>query len=539
MRKNMISRKVFAALVLLIVPFFSSAQYALRNTDQKETTQKFATLMQLINYFYVEDVDEANLTEQAIIQVLKDLDPHSVYIPKKEVQRTNEPLQGNFDGIGVQFQIYHDTIVVVSPVVGGPSEKLGIQAGDKIVKINGEDAVGSKVDNQYVLDRLRGARGTKVDVSIYRKNRKDLIDYTIVRDKIPINSIDATYMVSNDIGYVKLSRFARTSTDEFVDAIGQLKKEGMKNLILDLRNNTGGYLDIAYELADQFLSANKLIVYTEGLRSPRQDFNSTDQGVFENGKLVILIDEATASASEIVSGAVQDWDRGLIIGRRSFGKGLVQRPYLLPDSSMIRLTTARYYTPSGRCIQKPYTAGSDEYYSEVYNRYKHGEFVHSDSIRFPDSLKYFTHNKRLVYGGGGIMPDIFVPIDTSFISKYYTDVLRKNLLNDYIMQYIDANRKDLLKKYPDIDAFMNGFKNDKVLFDDFVDYASRNEVPKDEEGINASGKQITNILKGLLARNLYNISAYFEVIAKDDDDINQAVKIIHDESMFRKLTLSN
>jgi len=539
MRKNIIHLKLVAAVVLLLVPIFLSAQYTLKSPDQKETTQKFATLMQLINYFYVEDVDEANLTEQAIVQVLKDLDPHSVYIPKKEVQRTNEPLQGNFDGIGVQFQIYHDTIVVVSPVAGGPSEKLGILAGDKIVKINGEDAVGNKIDNQYVLDRLRGTRGTKVDVSIFRKSRKSLIDYTIIRDKIPINSIDATYMVGNDIGYVKLSRFARTSKDEFVESVAQLKKEGMKSLILDLRNNTGGYLDIAYELADQFLSANKLIVYTEGLRSPRQDFTSTSEGVFETGKLVILIDEATASASEIVSGAVQDWDRGLIVGRRSFGKGLVQRPYLLPDSSMVRLTTARYYTPSGRCIQKPYTAGSDEYFSEVYNRYKHGEFIHSDSIKFPDSLKYYTHNKRLVYGGGGIMPDIFVPIDTSFVSKYYTDVFRKNLLNDYIMQYIDANRKDLLKKYPDIDAFMSGFNNDKVLLDDFVAYAAKNEIPADDEGLKASGRQITIILKGLLARNLYNINAYFKVIGKDDDDLNQAVKIIHDDTLFRKLTLSN
>jgi carboxyl-terminal processing protease len=539
MRNNMIARNLVAAFILLLTPCFLSAQYALKNPDQKETTQKFATLMQLINYFYVEDVDEADLTEQAIIQVLKDLDPHSVYIPKKEVQRTNEPLQGNFDGIGVQFQIYHDTIVVVSPVVGGPSEKLGILAGDKIVKINGEDAVGSKIDNQYVLDRLRGPRGTKVDVSIFRKNRKSLIDYTIIRDKIPINSIDATYIVSNDIGYVKLSRFARTSKDEFIESVDQLKKEGMKNLILDLRNNTGGYLDIAYELADQFLSANKLIVYTEGLRSPRQDFTSTSQGVFEAGKLVILIDEATASASEIVSGAVQDWDRGLIVGRRSFGKGLVQRPYLLPDSSMVRLTTARYYTPSGRCIQKPYTAGSDDYFSEVYNRYKHGEFVHSDSIKFPDSLKYYTHNKRLVYGGGGIMPDMFVPIDTSFISKYYTDVFRKNLLNDYTMQYIDANRKDLLKKFPDIVAFMNGFKNDGEMLNDFVAYAAKNEIPADDDGLKASGKQITLILKALLARNLYNINAYFEVIGKDDDDLNQAVKIINDDTLFRKLTLSN
>lgn len=539
MKSDLLFRKILAVLMMIVLPVALNAQYSNRMSDQKETTQKYATLMQLISYFYVEDVDESNLTEQAIIQVLKDLDPHSVYIPKDEVQRTNEPLQGNFDGIGVQFQIYHDTIVVVSPVVGGPSEKLGIQAGDKIVKINGEDAVGSKINNQYVFDRLRGPRGTKVNIGIYRKNRKDIIDYTIVRDKIPLNSIDATYMVTDEIGYVKLSRFARTSKDEFVEAVAELKKRGMKDLILDLRNNTGGYLDIAFELADQFLSANKLIVYTEGISSPRQDFNSTSQGVFETGKLVIIIDEASASASEIVSGAVQDWDRGIIIGRRSFGKGLVQRPFMLPDSSMVRLTTARYYTPSGRCIQKPYTPGSDEYYAEVYNRFKHGELVHSDSIKFPDSLRYFTHNKRLVYGGGGIMPDIFVPIDTSFFSLYYTDALRKGVLNDFIMQYVDANRKELLRTYPDISSFMKGFRKDQELLNDFVEFGSKNALPRDDKGLEVSGKQITSVLKGLLARNLYNVSAYFEVIGKDDDDLKQAVQVIQNESLFRKLTLAN
>ncbi|MBK7174218.1 MAG: S41 family peptidase [Bacteroidales bacterium] len=505
--------------------------------DPRATYQKFESLLQLIDYAYVEDVDDAKIVEDAVINVLKELDPHSTYISKKDIDRTNEPLVGNFDGVGIQFQLYHDTILVVSPVPGGPSDKLGILAGDKIIKINGEEAFGSKINNQYVLDHLRGPKGTKVKVDIFRKGTKGLIEYTIVRDKIPLNSIDATYMVNSEIGYVKLARFARTSADEFRESIVQLRKEGMKNLILDLRNNSGGYLDIAFELSDEFLPSGKLIVYTKGLRSPKQDFMATGKGSFENGKLIILIDEASASASEIVSGAVQDWDRGIILGRRSFGKGLVQRPFLLPDSSMIRLTTARYYTPSGRCIQKSYETGSEDYFSEVFTRFEHGEMIHADSIKFPDSLRYYTHNQRVVYGGGGIMPDVFIALDTTFASKYYTDVFRKGLLNEFVLQYVEGTRNELLKTYPNIKVFNSGF-NDAKLLDEFVEYAQTKEVPKDEKGLEASGKQISIVLKGLIARNLYNVSAYFEVIGSSDDDIIKAVEILKNEDMFKKLTLA-
>ncbi len=505
--------------------------------DPRATYQKFESLLQLIDYAYVEDVDDAKIVEDAVINVLKELDPHSTYISKKDIDRTNEPLVGNFDGVGIQFQLYHDTILVVSPVPGGPSDKLGILAGDKIIKINGEEAFGSKINNQYVLDHLRGPKGTKVKVDIFRKGTKGLIEYTIVRDKIPLNSIDATYMVNSEIGYVKLARFARTSADEFRESIVQLRKEGMKNLILDLRNNSGGYLDIAFELSDEFLPSGKLIVYTKGLRSPKQDFMATGKGSFENGKLIILIDEASASASEIVSGAVQDWDRGIILGRRSFGKGLVQRPFLLPDSSMIRLTTARYYTPSGRCIQKSYETGSEDYFSEVFTRFEHGEMIHADSIKFPDSLRYYTHNQRVVYGGGGIMPDVFIALDTTFASKYYTDVFRKGLLNEFVLQYVEGTRNELLKTYPNIKVFNSGF-NDTKLLDEFVEYAQTKEVPKDEKGLEASGKQISIVLKGLIARNLYNVSAYFEVIGSSDDDIIKAVEILKNEDMFKKLTLA-
>ncbi len=521
---------------LLLINISASAQYKQKPVDPKATTMKFNTLMQLINYYYVEDVDQPKLTEDAIVAVLKELDPHSVYISKDEVEKTNEPLVGNFDGVGIQFQIYKDTILVISPVPGGPSEKLGILAGDKIIKINHEDAFGKKVTTQFVLDHLRGPRGTKVDVAIYRKGRKELIDYTITRDKIPLNSIDASYMVTDNIGYIKLSRFAATSTDEFIDACNGLKKQGMKNLVFDLRGNSGGYLNIAFDLADQFLPAGKLVVYTKGIRSPKQDFMSTASGTFETGKLVVLIDEGSASASEIVSGAIQDWDRGLIIGRRSFGKGLVQRPYMLPDSSMVRITTARYYTPSGRCIQKSYADGEEAYGDDLFKRLKHGELYHADSIKFPDSLRFFTMNHRVVYGGGGIMPDYFIPLDTTFASKYYTDIFRKSLLNEFTVQYIESKRKDLLKAYPDINAFKKGFADDQKLLDEFVAFAETKEVPRNEKDLEASGMQIKTILKALIARNLFNMNAYFEIVGTTDDELIKAIDVIKNDSMFRKLS---
>lgn len=525
--------------ILIFINFSVSAQLKQKSVDPKETTMKFNTLMQLINYYYVEDVDQPKLTEEAIVAVLKELDPHSVYISKKDVEKTNEPLVGNFEGVGIQFQLYKDTILVISPVPGGPSDKLGILAGDKIIKINNEDAFGKKVNNQYVLDHLRGPKGSKVEVGIFRKGRKDLIDYTIIRDKIPLNSIDASYMVTDNIGYIKLSRFAATSADEFIDAANELKKQGMKSLVFDLRGNSGGYLNIAFDLADQFLPAGKMVVYTKGLRSPKQDFVATSNGTFETGKLVVLIDEGSASASEIVSGAVQDWDRGLIIGRRSFGKGLVQRPYLLPDSSMVRITTARYYTPSGRCIQKSYEDGEEDYRDEVFNRYKHGEMIHADSIKFPDSLRYFTQNKRVVYGGGGIMPDYFIPLDTTFASRYYTDIFRKGLLNEFTVQYIESRRKDLLVAYPDIKAFKKGFSEDQKLLNEFIAFAETKEVPSNDKDIAASGLQIKTVLKGLIARNLYNLNAYFEVVSVTDDELNKAIEVIKNDALFRKLSQGN
>lgn len=310
----------------------------------------------------------------------------------------------------------------------------------------------------------------------------------------------------------------------------------MKNLVFDLRGNSGGYLNVAFDLADQFLPSGKLVVYTQGARSPKQDFIATSKGTFETGKLVVLIDEGSASASEIVSGAVQDWDRGLIIGRRSFGKGLVQRPYMLPDSSMVRITTARYYTPSGRCIQKSYADGEEAYGDDLYKRLKHGELYHADSIKFPDSLRYFTHNKRVVYGGGGVMPDYFIPLDTTFASKYYTDIFRKGLLNEFTVQYIESRRKDLLKIYPDIKAFKKGFTDDQKLLDEFVAFAETKDVKRDDKDLEASGLQIKTILKGLIARNLFNMNAYFEIISSTDDDLIKATEVIKNDALFQKLS---
>ncbi len=512
--------------------------YSQQRSDPKATVQKFASLLQMINYYYVDSTNQSKLTEQAIVAMLKELDPHSVYISKDEIQKANEPLQGNFEGVGIQFQIFSDTILVVAAVPGGPSDKLGILAGDKIITINGEDAFGSKVTNSFVMERLRGAKGTKVKIEIFRRNNKNLIEYTIIRDKIPLNSIDATYMLSEDIGYIKLTRFARTSIPEMKESIAKLKQLGMKNLVLDLRNNSGGFLDVAIDLSDEFLPTDKLIVYTQGLRSPRQDFKATSRGGFEKGKLIVMVNEGSASASEIVAGAVQDWDRGLVVGRRSFGKGLVQRPFELPDSSVVRLTTARYYTPSGRSIQKSYEEGAEDYYADLTKRFKHGEFVSVDSIRFPDSIKYYTPSKRVVYGGGGIMPDVFVPLDTTFSSKYYTDVLRKGLANDFVISYMEKNRDKLKELYPNIAAFKNKFDADGELLDKFTEYAATKEVPVDKEGLERSGRELLFLIKGLIARNIFDVSAYFEIINPIDHELMRAVEVMHDDNMFRKLSVA-
>jgi carboxyl-terminal processing protease len=506
-----------------------------------ETTDKFATLVRMIEHMYVDSVDSPKLVEKAIVAMLEELDPHSVYISKEELREAEEPLQGSFDGIGVQFNILHDTITVIEPIQGGPSEKLGVQAGDQIIKIGDEVVAGVSIKNNDVFKRLRGPKGTQVSISVRRKGTDDLIVYNITRDKIPIYSLDASYIVSPGIGYIKVSRFAKTTMTELKQAIAELKEQGMKDLILDLEGNGGGLLNTAIEMSDEFLSGDKLIVFTQGRAFAREPFNANPnvKGSFEKGRLVILTDESSASASEIVSGAIQDWDRGLIIGRRSFGKGLVQRPIPLPDGSIVRLTVQKYYTPSGRCIQKPYEDGLDDYFADREERYKHGEFFSLDSIKLADSLRYYTNiQKRVVYGGGGILPDIFVPLDTSESSKYFTDLLRIGVTSDWPLEYVNKNRKDLLTKYPTLDSFVSGFVVTDEFMKEIIAKAEELKVPYDEKGYKTSEHAIKTRIKALVARNLYDGEAFFVVINELNPALKKAVQVLNDGT-FDKAKLAH
>jgi carboxyl-terminal processing protease len=528
---------LLTSLLVVLISGISSAQ--IRRDDPNAGINKYNTLIQYIKFAYVDTVNESQLIDKAIEATLNDLDPHSAYIPKKDVIKANEDLVGNFEGIGVQFEILHDTITIDHPVVGGPSEQLGILSGDKIIKIEGENVTGKNITNQFVFSHLRGKKGTKVTISIFRKGNKDLIDYTITRDKIPINSIDAAYMIAPGVGYIYLTRFAQGSSQEFDDAVERLKKEGMNSLILDLRNNGGGYLGTAVDLADEFLAPGKLIVYTEGRTSPREDYNATTRGYFKHGKLVIMINENSASASEIVSGAVQDWDRGVILGRRSFGKGLVQRPFMLPDSSQVRLTTARYHTPSGRCIQKPYSEGVDKYYEDLSLRLKHGELLNPDSIKFPDSLKYYTSQHRTVYGGGGIMPDVFTPWDSTPFTTYYRDLLRKDVIRTCIGDYVDKNRNRLVKDYPDFDSYNKNFIIDDTFMKSFFDLADQKGVKKNDKEYAISESLIKANLKALIAQKLWTLNDFYKVINQSDKEVQKAVEVITNDALFKKLRLTD
>jgi carboxyl-terminal processing protease len=499
--------------------------------------EKLATFFYQLENNYVDSIDKDKLVEDAIVKVLEDLDPHSVYIPAEELKEMNEPLVGNFEGIGVQFNIIKDTIYVVQTIVGGPSEKLGILAGDKIVTIDGENVGGIGIKNADVLKKLRGNKGTIVKTGIKRKGNKDLIEFEIKRDKIPIYSIDASYMAEPTVGYIKLTRFSATTMDEFKKDLAELQQQGMKDLILDLQGNGGGYLNTAIALADEFLGDKKLIVYTQGRTYPKNETFATSAGGFEKGKLIVLIDDGSASASEIVSGAVQDWDRGLIVGRRSFGKGLVQRPVPLPDGSQVRLTIQKYYTPAGRCIQKPYGEGTEEYYKEKTERFLNGELLSADSISFPDSLKFFTDRKRVVYGGGGIMPDVFVSIDTSFSTEYHTSLIRKGILNDFAFNIVDADRKNLIAKYPTVNDFINGFTFSEDQIKNLIAAAEKEEVKYNETEYLKSKSMIEGRLKALIAKDLWTISAYYQVFNPQWPTYRKAIELLK-EGDFKKYNLA-
>jgi len=517
--------KLFFTLSLLLgATFMVEAQNKLLNSPaRKLQLAEFA-----IANLYVDDVDEDKLVEDAIIKMLEELDPHSTYSDPEEVKKLNEPLVGNFDGIGVQFNMATDTLFVIQPVSGGPSEKVGILAGDRIIEVNDTVIAGVKMNTEEIMRRLRGPKGTKVNLKIMRRGVKELLPFTVKRDKIPVYSLDASYMMTKTTGYIRISRFAATTADEFEEALHKLQEKGMRNLILDLQGNGGGYLNAAIEIANHVLEKGELIVYTEGKRNPRTEFKARGNGDFRNGKLVVLVDEFSASASEIVTGAIQDWDRGTVVGRRTFGKGLVQRPIDLPDGSMIRLTVARYYTPSGRCIQKPYES-IEQYNRDLIERYNRGEMQSADSIHFPDSLKTKTLKKgRIVYGGGGIMPDYFVPIDTTYYTDYYLALRDKGAIVQQNLKLIDANRSEWKEKYKTFDRFNKRFEVTDKMLADLIALGKTLGVEYKEDEYNTALPLIKTQLKALIARDLWDMNEYFQVINSMNETVQKGLELVED-----------
>jgi len=505
--------------------------------DVQENAMKFGRLLRLVDSYYVDSTKVNDLTEKAIVEVLRNLDPHSVYISRAEVEKMNEPLQGNFEGVGISFNVFRDTLMVVTTVPGGPSEKVGMRAGDRIIQVDAKVIANIGLKNTDVYDLLRGKKGTKVELKIKRKGEPNILEFTVIRDKIPINSLDASYMLNDNTGYIKLNKFSATTTSEFTDAIKALQASSkLTNLVLDLRGNGGGYLNAAVELADQFLSAYKLVVYTSGLHSEKKEYSSTATGALEQGKLVVLIDENSASASEIVAGAIQDWDRGVLIGRRSFGKGLVQQPFPLTDGSMIRLTTAHYYTPSGRCIQKPYTDGIEDYQKDYLHRMEKGELFSKDSVVLNKKDKYETKlNKRTVYGGGGIMPDIFIPLDTSKYYIYYNNLNRKNVVYPASLDLVDKNRTDFQQKYKDFKTFNDKFEVTDEMVTKIIDDGEKEGVKKEEKSVAFARPLLKKQIKALIARDLFSISEYFQVMNDDDEAIKKAAAILSKRGEYEKI----
>lgn len=533
MKKDNITNRIkqYKALGLILLCVFmaapSQAQLQL-NFGPDSPLRKLQIAEMAINGLYVDSVSESKLVEDAIRGMLEKLDPHSSYTTAKETKAMSEPLQGSFEGIGVQFNMVQDTLLVIQPVTNGPSEKVGILAGDRIVTVNDTSIAGVKMSKEEIMSRLRGPKGSKVRLGIVRRGITETLAFTVTRDKIPVKTIDASYMMRPGMGYIRIGSFGATTYQEFMMCVDSLKKAGMHDLILDLQENGGGYLQAAVMIANEFLAKNDLIVYTEGRRAPRQDYRAEGNGRLLEGKVVVLINEFSASAAEIVTGALQDQDRAQVVGRRSFGKGLVQRPLDFPDGSMIRLTVAHYYTPSGRCIQKPYKKGNlKDYEMELDNRYRHGELYSADSIHFADSLKHYTLRRhRTVYGGGGIMPDYFVPLDTTRYTRLHRQLAAKGVIINANLNYVDNNRKRLRKRYSTFAAFREEFAVPQELIDQVLEEGRKQGVkPKDDAELQQTLPFMTLQLKALIARDLWDMSEYFAIINTENDIVRRALQL--------------
>lgn len=527
MKYNNSNRSVFLPLLLavsVIAGILIGIYLPGKNTQQTQPARarndKINSILNIIEADYVDSINRSDLVEAAIPAILKKLDPHSVYIPAKDLVRANEPLQGNFDGIGISFNLLTDTILIISTIPGGPSEKIGLLPGDKIIYVNDSLVAGKQISEEKVMGMLKGPRGTMVKIKILRKGVKDLIPFEIRRDKIPINSVEVSYMLNGNTGYIKIVNFAMTTFDEFIRSMNELRQEGMTRLVLDLRQNSGGVMESAIRIADQFLEEGQLIVFTMGRTQPKNEARASGKGEFKNGDLIVLIDEWSASASEILAGAIQDNDRGTIIGRRSFGKGLVQEPVTFADGSGIRLTIARYYTPTGRSIQKPYNNGFDDYFEDLNSRYEHGEFEIPDSIRFADSLKFITPGGRIVYGGGGIMPDIFVPLDTTGITPYFLAV--RPQIYRFALKYTENNREKLQKLTQTSE--MEKFLDKQRLLEQFIEFAAGAGVRKDPDGLKTSGNLIHTQLKAYIARNILDNKGFYPILDDIDNTLQVAIK---------------
>jgi carboxyl-terminal processing protease len=533
MKKNSGIKVIIAPLVLalvMILGIFIGRYYRSAAAENRfyiyPRTDKLTNILNYITREYVDRISKEDLVEQAIPEIITQLDPHSQYLPASELQRVNEPLEGNFSGIGVQFNMLNDTLVVIKTIANGPSEKIGILAGDRILIVDGDTLAGKGVSSDSIVSRLKGPKGSNVKVGVKRSALKELLNFDIIRDDIPLYSMDVAYMIRPGTGYLKLNKFSRTTFEEFTEGIIRLAGNGMESLILDLRGNGGGYLDAAVKIADQFLANGELIVYTEGNARPRQEYRSSAGGLCTGVKVAILIDEGSASASEILAGAIQDNDRGTVIGRRSFGKGLVQEQNVFPDGSAIRLTIARYYTPTGRSIQKPYVNGDGaDYYQELSNRYEHGEFTERDSIKFDDSLKYVTPGGRIVFGGGGIMPDIFIPLDTAGISDYLMDVRNRGLIYRYSLEYTEENRAQLEKMSTNAEILR--YLNRDHTLEGFIRFASRNGVPQNRKEIELSREILVTQLYAYIIRNILDNDGFYPAIEPIDNTLLKAIEIIN------------